>query len=234
MNRFIFLLIVISILGDCKAQNVSLDSISDYYVQIISRQFDEHHFTDTHYEFYNKSTYHSDVSFESGFLFSCKWIEYDQRAIGGEHAILVVFSNIYQSQEAYCSDLKEMLSYIATRKKKCNLTDINLELPMELSISISSMLYKEEGLLRQNHAKYIKNPQHENELIKQELKKSPLYSQIDSMLAKYEMKIINIQIIEPTLLYSKEKLEKSIPQHTDCSLPEYVLGLHINLTVDHH
>ena len=45
------------------------------------------------------------------------------------------------------------------------------------------------------------------------------------------MEICDIQFIEPTLLYSKKKVKELFKQYVNDDLPEYVLGLHINLTI---
>ena len=231
MNRYLLLYLLASIWGNCKAQYQSLDSINDYYVHVMSRQFNDQHFANTHYEFFDRTTCQSSVSSTQEPLFSCKWIEYEPKAIGGEHIILVFLPKIDQSQEMYSSNLNRILSYIATRHGLSKLTDISLELPMELSISISSKLEKELGYIKRSHTKLKEKIQKENELFKQELIQSPLYTQINRILAKYKMEICDIQFIEPTLLYSKKKVKELFKQYVNDDLPEYVLGLHINLTI---
>lgn len=231
MNRYLLLYFLASIWGNCKAQYQSLDSINNYYVHVVSRQFNDQHFTNIHYEFFDRTTYQSSVSSTQEPLFSCKWIEYEPKAIGGEHVILVFLPKIDQSQEMYSSNLNHILSYLATKHRLSKLTNINMELPMELSISVSSKLEKELGHIRRSHTKLNEKIQKENEFFKQELIQSPLYTQINRMLAKYKMKIGDIQFIEPTLLYSKKKIKELFKQYVNDDLPEYVLGLHINLTI---
>ncbi len=231
MNRYLLLYLLASIWGNCKAQYQSLDSINDYYVHVVSRQFNDQHFTNTHYEFFDRATYQNSLSSNREPLFSCKWIEYEPKAIGGEHIILVFLPKIDQSQEMYSSNLNHILSYLATRHGLSKLTNINMELPIELSISISSKLEKELGHIRRSHTKLNEKIQKENELFKQELIQSPLYTQINRILAKYKMEICDIQFIEPTLLYSKKKVRELFKQYVNDDLPEYVLGVHINLTI---
>ncbi|WP_028903313.1 hypothetical protein [Prevotella sp. P6B4] len=231
MNRYLLLYLLASIWGNCKAQYQSLDSINNYYVHVMSRQFNDQHFTNTHYEFFDRATYQNSLSSNREPLFSCKWIDYGPKAVGGEHVILVFLPRIDQSQDVYSSNLNHILSYIATRHGLSKLTDISLELPMELSISVSSKLEKELGHIRRSHTKLNDKIQKENELFKQELIQSPLYTQINRILAKYKMEICDIQFIEPTLLYSKKKVKELFKQYVNDDLPEYVLGLHINLTI---
>ena len=233
MNRYLMLYLLASIWGNCKAQYQSLDSINNYYVHVMSRQFNDQHFTNTHYEFFDRATYQNSLSSNREPLFSCKWIDYGSKAVGGEHVILVFLPRIDQSQEMYSSNLNHILSYIATRHGLSKLTNINMELPIELSISISSKLEKELGHIRRSHTKLNEKIQKENEFFKQELIQSPLYTQINRMLAKYKMKIGDIQFVEPTLLYSKKKIKELFKQYVNDDLPEYVLGVHINLTINY-
>jgi len=232
MNRYLLLYLLASIWGNCKAQYQSLDSINNYYVHVVSRQFNDQHFTNTHYEFFDRATYQNSLSSNREPLFSCKWIEYEPKAIGGDHVILVFLPRIDQSQEMYSSNLNHILSYIATRHGLSKLTNINMELPIELSISISSKLEKDLGHIRRSQSRLDEKHLKENEIFKQETMRSPLYTQINRMLAKYKMKIGDIQFVEPILLYSKKKIKELFKQYVNDELPMYVIGVHINLIID--
>lgn len=236
MNRFFLLLLLVSLKSICYAQSRCLDCSNNYYVHTTRRQSTDYHFEETHYDFYDTTKYDSVAFSTQKPLFNCNWVEYDRCSVGGERKILIANLEYGQNQKEYCLNLNRMLSYIAARKHIDGLTEIVLGIPIELSVSISSKIEQEIGHLMKTNSKKIdgfkkkgKIHRQENEIIKRELKCSSFFVQLSTILAKYKMEINEIQIVEPTLFYSKRNFIESFTQYKNYPLPQFVLGLNICL-----
>ena len=67
----------------------------------------------------------------------------------------------------------------------------------------------------------------EVEFIAEKIRSSYLYDEVNSILTKYKMSIDDIDIIEPTLLFTNEKFLEVYPKYSNRNLPKRILGLYV-------
>ena len=67
----------------------------------------------------------------------------------------------------------------------------------------------------------------EVEFIAEKIRSSYLYDEVNSILTKYKMSIDDIDIIEPTLLFTKEKFLEVYSKYSNRNLPKRILGLYV-------
>ena len=103
-----------------------------------------------------------------------------------------------------------------------------MQVPVDLSLAISTELNKTLNYKKKNkYDGWGKNEMGEVEFIAEKIRSSYLYDEVNSILTKYKMFIDDIDIIEPTLLFTKEKFLEVYPKYSNRNLPKRILGLYV-------
>lgn len=226
MRHFLSFIFLVCMLGNSNAQSVDLDKANTFYVCLKNKEYSN--FVVSDYQFYDKNTYKNEGDAIQSSRIDCRLIKYGKNAIGGKHCMLVVnFKDTIDWSKNKCY-LEHSFSYIATKEETNELKMINMQVPVDLSLAISTELNKTLNYKKKNkYDGWGKNEMGEVEFIAEKIRSSYLYDEVNSILTKYKMSIDDIDIIEPTLLFTKEKFLEVYPKYSNRNLPKRILGLYV-------